>query len=89
MNADKPKAGQVYIRLSFAPLRKWRRKLGLAQRDVADALGVTQGCVSRWEQDPTGTTSRCMSAVRLVQLARWMGLPVWELFAVIEPRETK
>ncbi|MEV0646052.1 helix-turn-helix transcriptional regulator [Phytomonospora sp. NPDC050363] len=33
-----------------------RRRRGMSQRDLASRLGVTQGCVSQWEQSNRNLT---------------------------------
>lgn len=49
-------------------LRMLREAAGLTQSEVAARLGVTKGCVSRWESGETAPT-----ATRQLQYARACG----------------
>jgi transcriptional regulator with XRE-family HTH domain len=46
-----------------AAIREARRSAGLAQADLADALGVRQSSVSQWERGTTSPTTRHLLAL--------------------------
>jgi transcriptional regulator with XRE-family HTH domain len=51
-------------------LRTWRASSGLRLADAANALGVTQAMLSRWE-----TGSRRIPAERVASISAYTGLP--------------
>lgn len=55
------------------PIRTIRRRLGLSQRQLAEALGRTQGNVAFYER---GQTVPPAVAARLIEFARAQGLGV-------------
>jgi transcriptional regulator with XRE-family HTH domain len=55
-------------------LVSWRKRAGKTQKDVAEALGVSQSAVSQWE---SGEVQIPLS--RLSELARWLQVSPEEL----------
>lgn len=62
-------------------IRMLRCKRKLSQRDVADAIGVTQATVSSWEN--TGS----IGLSHAVKLSDFFGVPLYEVAGRIESRE--
>lgn len=59
----------------------WRKRAGKTQKDVAEALGVSQSAVSQWE---SGTVQIPLS--QLSELARWLLVSPEQLGAAILAR---
>lgn len=62
-------------------IRGLRCKNKLSQRQVAEAVGVTQATVSSWEK--TG----CIGLSNAVKLSDFFGVPLYEVAGRIESRE--
>ena len=62
-------------------LQRIRKEKGLSQKELADALGVTQGTVSAWESgrwDPTVENLRAVAKVLGVTVDELIGEPLEE-----------
>jgi transcriptional regulator with XRE-family HTH domain len=65
-------------------LQRIRKEKGMSQKELADALGVTQGTVSAWESgrwDPTVENLRAVAKV--------LGVTVDELVKDVDFRSTR
>lgn len=62
-------------------LMDWRKRAGKTQKDVAEALGVSQSAVSQWE---SGAVQIPLS--QLSELARWLQVSPEQLGAAILAR---
>ncbi|MET8703657.1 helix-turn-helix domain-containing protein [Kitasatospora sp. NPDC004723] len=65
-------------------LRKLRKRLGLTQQEVADAIGCSRSSVSEWE-----TRGRVPRAARLKALASLLRVKVSDLLAPPNPTSLK
>lgn len=67
-------------------LKELREERGLTQRDLANALNLSKGCIGMWE-----STDRIPNAKQLVQIAKYFGISVDSLLEVdeITPEEKK
>ena len=62
-------------------LQRMRKEKGMSQKELADALGVTQGTVSAWESgrwDPTVENLRAVAKVLGVTVDELIGEPLEE-----------
>jgi transcriptional regulator with XRE-family HTH domain len=62
-------------------LQRIRKEKGMSQKELADALGVTQGTVSAWESgrwDPTVENLRAVAKVLGVTVDELIGEPLEE-----------
>ena len=57
-------------------IRHIRQRLGMSQAEFAEAIGITQGAVSQWEQ---GRTNPAFSKV--CAIAKLMGITIDQLIA--------
>ena len=60
--------------MTASELKRWRRLLGIAQTDLAHALGVSKTAVWRWEHD-SGVPAARLRAVEgyIIKVARQRG----------------
>ena len=58
-----------------------RKKLGLTQRKIADALGVTDQSVSEWER---GTRKPSLTPKQALEFCRVLDVSIEELAAMFE-----
>lgn len=67
-------------------LKELREERGFTQRDLANALNLSKGCIGMWE-----STDRIPNAKQLVQIAKYFGISVDSLLEVdeITPEEKK
>lgn len=70
----RPKAPEVSTRLRLHFINEWAERRGQAQSDIAEALGVDKGTVSRW------FAGALPSEAMLPRIAAMFGIEVGELF---------
>lgn len=58
-----------------AKIRQFREQAGLTQKQLAEAVGVDQSAVARWENDENNPT-----AARIMQIADVLGCNPGDLF---------
>lgn len=54
-----------------------RKEKGVSQRDLADAINVTQASISRWEGN-----QKSIAGINLVRLARYFNVSVDDLLGL-------
>lgn len=75
-----PKLGQRPFTFDFTPLRKRRRYDDITQVELARAAGVHVATIHRLEHNLLTNPSLPI----VVSIARLLGVPMYELFTVVE-----